>query len=407
MAQPSAQLTINKTPLDIADKALFIDHVNEEHQDELAMFIHAFTKASLSDDSVTSIVELYSDGMLLTVTTSHMTQTTVSGAPYPAPQYFINFVTAIDASTSLQAQYIALLQTAATKLGKRTIKLREQFFTVIDGYYASPNMYRLVVSAPDNTPLNQAGYAYLLELNPDLSSVSPALKTSKSENSASAMSKSMASTSVSSQQDSAENIESTDKTQSVQRYYTLRKAWQDPKSQSIHAWIDVYIHGSTPGGNWARSLDVGMPIKSVREYPEKLDHLNEGQCLLICDETALPTVANLLENWQNSMPPLVIAITNDAKDIRYLQDLTLSTVLGNKERFIQKHLLSIVNTATTTLADQIMTTLNTRLAMSPIKIDKVWGALEAKDIKSLRPKLKSTLGLSRQDMMIKVYWRAQ
>lgn len=404
MAQPSAQLTINKAPLDIADKALFIDHVNEEHQDELAMFIHAFTKASPSDDSVTSIVELYSDGMLLTVTTSHMAQTTVSDAPYPVPQYFINFVTAIDASTSLQAQYIALLQTAATKLGKRTIKLREQFFTVINGYYASPNMYRLVVSAPDNTPLNQAGYAYLLELNPDLSSVSPALENLES---ASAMSKSMASTSVSSQQDSAESIDSTDKAQSVQRYYTLRKAWQDSKSQSIHAWIDVYIHGSTPGGNWARSLDVGMPIKSVREYPEKLDHLNEGQCLLICDETALPTVANLLENWQNPMPPLVTAITNDAKDIRYLQDLTLSTVLGNKERFIQEHLLSIVNTATTTLADQIMTTLNTRLAMSPIKIDKVWGALEAKDIKSLRPKLKSTLGLSRQDMMIKVYWRAQ
>lgn len=404
MAQPSAQLTINKAPLDIADKALFIDHVNEEHQDELAMFIHAFTRASPSDDSVTSIVELYSDGILLTVTTSHMAQTTVSDAPYPAPQYFINFVTAIDASTSLQAQYIALLQTAATKLGKRTIKLREQCFTVLDGYYASPNMYRLVVSAPDNTPLNQAGYAYLLELNPDLSSVSPALENSES---ASAMSKSMTSTSVSSQQDSAEDTDSTDKAQSVQRYYTLRKAWQDSKSQSIHAWIDVYIHGSTPGGNWARSLGVGMPIKSVREYPEKLDHLNEGQCLLICDETALPTVANLLENWQNPMPPLVIAIINDAKDIRYLQDITLSTVLGDKERFIQEHLLSIVNTATTTLADQIMTTLNTRLAMSPIKIDKVWGALEAKDIKSLRPQLKSTLGLSRQDMMIKVYWRAQ
>ena len=43
----------------------------------------------------------------------------------------------------------------------------------------------------------------------------------------------------------------------------------------------------------------------------------------------------------------------------------------------------------------------------PLKIGKVWGALEAADIKSLRQKLKATLGLSRQDMVIKVYWRAQ
>ena len=54
-----------------------------------------------------------------------------------------------------------------------------------------------------------------------------------------------------------------------------------------------------------------------------------------------------------------------------------------------------------------MSLLNARLTTLPLKIGKVWGALEAADIKSLRQQLKATLGLSRQDMVIKVYWRAQ
>ena len=384
MAQPFVQDTIDKIPLDVADKTLFIDHVNEEHQDELAMFINIFTKASIREDSVPSIVELYSDGMLLALTSIDNNQTDPENAPHPTEQYFVHFTSPVVDAASLQEQYITLLQRAATKLGKRTIKLRDQFFTVMDGYYASPNMYRLLVTAPDNTPLNQPGYAYLLDLNASFA----ASKLDSGE-----------------RRDSNDS-DNTDEFQGVYRYYSLRKAWQDADSSSVHAWIDVYIHGDTSGGNWAKSLDTGMKIKSVREYPEKLEHLTDGQCLLICDETSLPTVANLLENWQNPLSPLVIAITNDSKDINYLHDITLSERLSKDERFRQDNLLHIINTPATALTEQIMTTLNSRLTTTPIKIDKVWGALEAANIKSLRPQLKSVLGLSRQDMTIQVYWRA-
>lgn len=385
MAQPSAQDIINKTPLIVADKDLFVDHINDEHQDELAMFINIFTKASIREDSVPSIVELYPEGMLLALTTNNNDQTNTENAVYSTEQHFINFASPVDDAMSLNEQYIALLQRAATKLGKRTIKLREQFFTVLEGYYASPNMYRLLVTAPDNTPLNQPGYAYLLDLNASFVTSKP----------------------VSAAQSDVDDSHSTDEFQGVYRYYSLRKAWQDADSSSVKAWIDVYIHGDTSGGNWARSLGAGAQIKSVREYPEKLDHLTDGQCLLICDETSLPTVANLLENWQNPLPPLVIAITNDPKDISYLHDITLSEQLSRDERFKQENLLHIVNAPATSLTEQIVTTLNTQLTTTPIKIDKVWGALEAADIKSLRPQLKSALELSRQDMTIQVYWRVQ
>lgn len=383
MAHPVAQDIINKTPLVVADKDLFVDHINDEHQDELVMFIDIFTKASIREDAVPSIAEIYSDGMLLALTPINNDQGNAENTAYPIEQHFINFMSPVDDATSLNEQYITLLQRAATKLGKRTIKLRDQFFTVIDGYYASPNMYRLLITAPDNTPLNQPGYAYLLDLN--ASFVDSKL--------------------ASAEQNDADDRKSTDEFQGVYRYYSLRKAWQDADSASVHAWIDVYIHGDTPGGNWARSLGTGAQIKSVREYPEKLDHLTDGQCLLICDETSLPTVANLLENWQNPLSPLVIAITNDPKDISYLHDITLSERLSHDGDFKQENLLHIVNVPTTSLTEQIITTLNTRLTTTPIKIDKVWGALEAADIKSLRPQLKSVLGLSRQDMTIQVYWR--
>lgn len=388
MAQTLAQYDIDNTPLAITDKDPFINHINEEHQDELAMFINAFTDKSMSECDIASVKDIYADGILLNVITPY--HQTINGdelqnkklvtdhiSENTSPvisQHFIHFKTPICDSASLHEQYIALLQTSANKLGKRTVKLQEERFTLIDGYYASPNLYRLVVTAPDNTPINHPGYAYLFELNSGISSAT---------------------------QDESEDID-----KPLQRYYTLRKAWQDSDSNSVQAWIDVYIHGDTPGGNWARSLNSGMRIKSMREYPEKTEHLAEGQCLLICDETSLPTVANLLENWQNPLPPLVVTITNDPKDIHYLHNLTLSDQLRHDAHFLQNNLLHIVNTSTTDLAAQITASLNTLSTTLPLKIGKVWGALEATDVKSLRQQLKAALGLSREDMVIKVYWRA-
>ena len=247
MAETLTRYHTDKTPLAIADKAMFIHHLNEEHQDELAMFINAFTSASVGEYDIVSITELYPDGLLLDVMTMNRYQNNSNALKDSSStdnslaenissinhQYFINFFVPISDAETLHEQYIALLQSSATKLGKRTIKLHEQHFSVIDGYYVSPNMYRLVVTAPDNIPLNHPGYAYLFELNSDI-------------------------------------LSTLNKDKPLQRYYTLRKAWRDPISSSVQAWIDVYIHGDTPGGNWARSLSCGMPIKTVRDYPEKI-----------------------------------------------------------------------------------------------------------------------------------------
>ncbi|NRD69972.1 hypothetical protein HQR03_05410 [Psychrobacter okhotskensis] len=159
------------------------------------------------------------------VTTTNHNNGALANTTTLSSQYFINFTTPISESMTLQEQYITLLQTSANKLGKRTIKLQEQRFTVINGYYASPNMYRLVVTAPDNTPLSHPGYAYLFELDSD------GLSAQKNHS-----------------KDHSRN-HSKDSDKPLQRYYTLRKVWQNSSNSSVLAWIDVYIRGDTVGGN--------------------------------------------------------------------------------------------------------------------------------------------------------------
>ena len=375
MSQVFDQCYTDKVPLPMAAKIKFMNHVNDEHQDELALFVEAFADTKLSNDMAVVVAEVYSDGLLLEASVQNVEALpnhkveTLSDA---VSQFFIEFENVIDETITLKSQYINLLQVASKKLGKQAIKQQERYFTVIDGYYASPNMFRLVVAAPADTPLNHAGYAYLFEMNADVSNRS----------------------------------ESNNASEKLQRYYTLRKAWQDAETQQIQGWVDTYIHGDTPGGNWARAAQAGTQLKSVRDYPEKIAHLNEGQCLLICDETSMPTVANLLENWQNTIAPIVIVVTNDDADTAYLQDIELSQTLAQISNFKQGSIIHILNTPDINLPDAIVSAIDTRLEDSSINIEKVWGALGAADAKVLRRQLKTKFDLSRQDMIMKVYWRA-
>ncbi|WP_131669430.1 siderophore-interacting protein [Psychrobacter pygoscelis] len=371
----------HKTPLSYPEKYKFISHVNEEHQDELAMFAEAFTDLAIEATTPVNIKEVFVEGVELTIPNEDLSTDQCR---------FVKFDQPILIAEDLKAQYIALMQKAAKKLGKKTIKLQNQEFTVKDSYLVTPNMLRLVVTAPPATPLSHPGYAYLFDLT------SPASAT---------------------EQLAAADTESTRK----QCYYTLRRAWQheegqnSPDAQSntsqhqgeISAWIDVYLHGDTPGGNWARSLQSGDKITSLRDYPEKIEHLSNGQCLLIADETSLPTVARLLEVWQNPIAPIVFAITNDAEDSKYLENLELQEAMRQMDIRQRAIIIPILNSPDMDLTAHISERLAEDPDLAALTIDRVWGALEAADAKALRKRLKAELGLTRQDMVLKVYWRRQ
>lgn len=109
---------------------------------------------------------------------------------------------------------------------------------------------------------------------------------------------------------------------------------------------------------------------------------------------------------QNPIEPIVVTITNDSADTAYLKDLKLVNKLAQINLFKQDNLLHILNTPSTQLPEAITSIVDARLHLMSISIDKVWGAIEAFDAKTLRRQLKTKFNLPRQDMIMKVYWRA-
>ncbi|MGO2998134.1 MAG: siderophore-interacting protein [Moraxellaceae bacterium] len=402
-----------RTPLNAPELTNIITYINEEHLDELLGFLSVFTTINLSEwDTIeVQLTRVYAEGIELQWQPKNPAEQSTSAQSkfYQRQTVFIAFPAAITHPDELQTQYIALKQRADKKLGKKTIKLIQQTFIVEDSYNVSENMLRLELSVPElsdsdpsnkppsSVPINEAGYAYLFDLEHN------------------ALIKDI----------TADNIDDSKNTSRLARshcYYTLRKAWQTPAG--IQAWVDVFLHGNTPGGNWANSLQAGDTVVTKREFPEKVEHLRDGQALLIADETSMPTVARLLELWENPTPPLVVSVTQNAADQRYFDTVKIrsgidigsmnNSIDSNSERTIKntvKDNFTVFPIVTDQqcsgqhLASLIDNTIGNYLTDQPLKIDKVWGALEASTVKALRPMLRERLDLSRAEVVIKVYWR--
>jgi len=413
------------TAIDSPELTDIIAHINEEHFDELVGFLRAFTAlpselATNLEDMEVQLTTVYAEGICVQVSVKPLIQGSEGSKGWAnqtlQPQkFFIAFAAPITQVDDLQTQYIVLKQRADKKLGKKTIKLTQQKFVVQDRYKVSKNMLRLELSlaVPANTanganptsdtvlPVTEAGYAYLFDLEHNFDLENNVITGNTDHN-----------------QDKGQNDNGAQNSYPARqhRYYTLRKAWQT--SQGWHAWVDVFLHGDTSGGNWAMALQIGDTVMTKREFPEKVAHLQEGQALLIVDETSMPTAARLLELWQNPQPPLVICVTQDAADQSYFDNIRLGGASYEKNKSPTKvndnpvaqpfTVLPIVIDQTVSgqeTAQLIDTTLNQYLATQPLSIDKVWGALEATTAKTLRSLLKNRLQLSRTEVVVKVYWR--
>lgn len=372
-------------------------HLNEEHLDELLGFIRVFTPLPLNElnNIDVQLTAIYSEGITVQVQLKNQEQqpTDSQDKNLYDQTFFIAFASPITELDDLQTQYILLKQRADKKLGKKSIKLTKQTFIVQDSYRVSKNMLRLILNVPalnvpalsendpSNTnptsiPMNEAGYAYLFDLEHNVIV-----------------------------NDSINSIKDSSHPARQHCYYTLRKAWQN--SDGVQAWVDVFVHGNTPGGDWATALQTGDTVITKREFPEKVEHLLDGQALLIVDETSMPTAARLLELWKNPKPPLVVCVTQDAADQSYFDDIKMhDDVEGGTDRnfTILPIVISSLNSEQN-LATVIDSKLSDYLTEHPLQIDKVWGALEARTVKALRPILRERFELSRAEVVMKVYWR--
>ncbi|WP_193834176.1 SIP domain-containing protein [Psychrobacter sp. 4Dc] len=410
------------TPLNDPEIAGVVAHINEEHLDELLGFLSVFTSLSTTElDLVDAqITDIYAEGIAIQtfLKSSEIQPAGAHNTSLDDQTFFIAFAAPISQLDDLQAQYILLKQRADKKLGKKTIKLTKQVFEVQDSYRVSKNMLRLELSMPSlnsdtplsnsaqlsntkgatsstSVPTNEAGYAYLFDL--EHNAMTDALMTDSTDGNKAGDYKTNGS--------DKENI----RPARPHCYYTLRKAWQ--ADDGIRAWVDVFLHGDTPGGNWAATLQAGETVVTKREFPEKVEHLRDGQAVLIVDETSMPTAARLLELWNNPTPPLVICVTQDAGDQSYFDTVKMRSCLNCDTENSSHNYFTVLPIVTNQpnsgaeLATLIDSKLGNYLTDNPLQIDKVWGALEANTAKALRPLLKDRLDLSRTDVVVKVYWR--
>ena len=389
------------TVLNSEHKHRIIEHMNEEHFEDLIGFIKAFAPLSnvCSKQHNIKLLDIYSEGFSLQV--SELTPSSTQSKLY-SDTYFMRFPTPLSDIEDLQYQYILLKQQADKKLHKKSIKLTEQLFHVEQGFTVTENMYRLVLTLPqDNAVSSQSllvtepGYAYLFDIEHNYP-----FSTDNGDGN------------VSSNSDDSDNSHGNDQSGSttinskrLHRYYTLRKAIFDPQTGQNRAWIDVFLHGETFGSQWLAAVNSQKTVKTMREVPEKVAHLNQGQALLIADETSIPTVARLLELWQNPIPPLVIYITQQASDQDYLNHREVNELIDDKLKILPVVIGDMHQGQP--LAQLIDSTVEDYLAQHPVVIEKVWGAIEVNTSKALKALLKQRLKLDRTDMIVKGYWRKE
>lgn len=356
------------TPIaDLDAKIDIIDHLNDDHQPELLAIaqVHGHTDAAIA-----KLLDIFVEGCTLEV---------VQSTHSAATQIWIPFVLRGD----LEEQILYLAHSAMVKQGKSLHQSQKQYFEVLGQTMVTPHMLRLYLKTDKPLPSNAPGFAWLfslkvLNVSSDVQNeknsfiqrlfqrifirVLPHLPQKKREAIMLSMVKDM-------------------------RYYTLRKV-EDCEGSEV-AWVDVYLHGITAGGEWAKSLQTGDIIHSTSEYTEATDHLHQGQTLLIADETSLPTVLALLESWNNPIPPILINVLHDKAEYEYINQM--DAPVGTAFYYIDYNSVSL---------DQEVIDIIESIP----KIDGVWAALENTLAKKIRKYLREKHQLLGTKNRVKGYW---
>ncbi|MEF2279625.1 siderophore-interacting protein [Deinococcus sp. YIM 134068] len=168
------------------------------------------------------------------------------------------------------------------------------------------------------------------------------------------------------------------------RPYTLRRVHPNAGT----AEIDVYCHDGTLGSRWAEGLRAGDRVTARGGRQEGLPDFTAGPALLLGDETALPTIAALLEGWAEEFPVRVLLEVGDAAEQRYLDDVHLPP--GAYVSWLPR-----VGESGASLR-AVLDTLETAPAA-------VWGALEVSGARTLRNILRADHPGA--DVRVVGYWR--
>ena len=316
-------------PIQTEEATYIIQHVNEDHQPELLFCVRAFT--TVQEAIGAQITALFVHGMQISV---------ISVADHNS--VFVPYTVNAPAYEAIRTTVMAAMKKLRIFPEQRVAQ-----WNVTENRTLTPHFQRLVLDLGEDTrPDWTAGYACRFAL-PD---------------------------------------EAQEGEYPASRPYTLRRM------EAGRAVVDVYCHDDTPGSRWALKLRAGDTVTAMGGRAEAFPDFSAGPGLLLGDETALPTIAALLESWAHEHPLRVLLEIGDVEDRHSLDDVLLprgchlSWMLRGKQSGFS--LLGAVE----------------MLSQHP---SAVWGATETQVAKQLRAHFKNECSLSAQQGRITGYWRAE
>lgn len=367
-----------RTPIeDINHKMDIMEHVNQDHVEELIALTQDYIG---SIDIASSVIkDIYQEGALVEVLDAQQSQSEV----------FIPF----QLDGDLEEQILYLAYAAMIKQGKDLGNNRSQFFEVISNQALTKNILRLELKSAMPFTANSPALAYAFSLKtlekvPDKPKKSESPKQSKLNNFINRfflwLMKHLSS------KNRRRLLESMNK---GTRYYTLRKTWKSAEQAEFfdRGYVDIYLHGSTPGSEWARRLKAGDVIRSQNEAGDKHENLHQGQVILVADETAYPALAGILEQWQNSQAPHIFILSSQEADQAYFED----------DFFPESSQVTRIVCDYKQQGEKVIESLK-----AVTNIETAWGALENESAKNIRYYLRNERQLKGKSNRIKAYWRA-
>ncbi|GAA5011647.1 hypothetical protein GCM10023206_19900 [Acinetobacter puyangensis] len=355
-----------------------MDHVNQDHSKELLIIAQSYGKNR--DIYYASITDIFEEGILLHIRCEINRE---------IQELFVAF----ELKGDLEEQILYLAYHSFVKQNIELDHNARNYFEIVDKSRITPNFMRLMVKSQTALPQYYAGYAYGFILK-TLQKMPPVKKNNifKKNN----LFKNRFDRGFLwimkylSRQKRQKLLESINKDI---RLYTLRQAFNPLGTEGLsYGYIDIFTHGDSAGSQWVEVLQAGTLISSRTETDDKHAHLEQGQTVLIADETAYPAVAGILDFWKNPVPPLVILLASDIRDHAYFDHFN----------FPPQSEIYKISSQTSLQAEKVIAILKQKTL-----IENVWGALENEAAKQIRHYLRNQRQLKGKNNHIKGYWRLE
>ncbi|MBS9778455.1 MAG: SIP domain-containing protein [Gammaproteobacteria bacterium] len=367
-----------KSPLaDQDEKFDIIEHINQDHTDEILSIAHVFT--DYTNANTAKLLDIFEEGAELELTFYENLSEVQS--------VFVPFQIKGD----IEEKLLYLAYSAMAQQGKALSDSKRQFFEITDTYLLTPNIIRLTISSDSQLPEKSPAYAYgfLLKVIEKQKIQKETINVDRKKTRFQHLADTLLLWVM-------KKLSSKNRKKMIKgmnkgiRYYTLQTSWRSGNNDFCdQGFVDVFFHGETKGSQWALSLKKGDVISSRVESADNHDNINDGQALLIADETAYPALLGILQEWQNPIAPFVIIISEKPEEQHYFSDEDIS-IAARVLRITcppceqGKHVTDAIESL-----PEFCTT---------------WGAFEKESSKTVRAYIRNHYDISGHNNRIRGYW---